>query len=69
MYVIEKLVGFKCERLPKATFARYMYLDDKRLAQVHVAEKLIDGWEIGNRTLHCDGTPSVNMVNIMPPLM
>lgn len=56
-------------RLPKATFARYMYLDNRSLAQVQVAETLIDGWEIENRTLHCDGTSSLNMVTTMPPLM
>ena len=54
--VIEKLVGLECERLPNATFARYMYLEARRLAQIQVAEKLLDGWEIGNRTLHSDGT-------------
>ena len=54
--VLEKLAGLECERLPKATFARYMYLEARQLAQIQVAEKLLDGWELGNRTLHCDGT-------------
>ena len=54
--VIEKLTGLDCGRLPKATFARYMYLEARRLAQIQVAEKLLDGWELGNRTLHSDGT-------------
>ena len=41
--VLEKLAGLECERLPKATFARYMYLEARQLAQIQVAEKLLDG--------------------------
>ena len=40
----------------KATFARYMYLEARRLSQIHVAEQLLDEWDSGNRTLHSDGT-------------
>ena len=54
--VLEKLAGLECERLPKATFARSIYLEARQLAQIQVAEKLVDGWELGNRTLHSDGT-------------
>jgi hypothetical protein len=54
--VIENLAGLECERLPKATFARYMYLEARRLSQIQVAEQLLDEWDSGNRTLHSDGT-------------
>ena len=39
--------GLKCERLPKATFARYMYLiyETRRLAQIQVADTLLTDWE------------------------
>ena len=33
-----------------------MYLEARCLAQIQVAEKLLDGWESGNCTLHSDGT-------------
>ena len=54
--VLENLAGLKCERLPKAIFARYMYLEARRLAQIQVADELLNNWESGNRTLHSDAT-------------
>ena len=33
-----------------------MYLEARRLAQIQVAEEILNGWESGNRTLHSDGT-------------
>lgn len=46
--VLENLGGLQCGRVPKATFARCMYLEARRLAQIQVAEGLLDGWESGN---------------------
>ena len=33
-----------------------MYLEARQLAQIQVAERLLDGWELGYHTLHSDGT-------------
>ena len=54
--VLENLGGLECGRLPKATFSRYMYLEARRLAQIQVAEEILDGWDSENRTLYSDGT-------------
>ena len=51
-YVIDADVG----RLPKATFAKYMLLEARSLAQIQVVDELVDGFDSENRTLHNDGT-------------
>ena len=51
-YVIDADVG----RLPKATFAKYMLLQARSLAQIQVVDELVDGFDSENRTLHSDGT-------------
>ena len=37
--VLLNLTGMTPDRLPKPTFSRYMYLEARRLAQLHVAEE------------------------------
>ena len=32
------------QTIPKATFARYMYLEARQLSEIHVAEQLLDEW-------------------------
>ena len=54
--VIENLGGLQCGRLPKATFARCIYLEARRLAQFQLADEFFDGWDTSNRTLQSDGT-------------
>ena len=52
--VLKELVGVDVERLPKATFAKYMLLEARGLAQIHVASEL--SGESSQNTLHSDGT-------------
>ena len=56
--VLEKIGGISTEhlRLPKKTFAKYMFLEARGMAQAHVAEELLDGWQSQDRTLYSDGT-------------
>ncbi|VDI17302.1 Hypothetical predicted protein [Mytilus galloprovincialis] len=51
--VLEKLGGLKVERLPKKTFAEYMMVEAKALAQIQAAEAMLDS---NFNTLHTDGT-------------
>ena len=44
------------ECLPKATFARLMYTESRRLSQLQVAESLLKDYDSFCRTLHTDGT-------------
>ena len=46
--VLTNLGGVECGRLPKATFSRYMFLEARRLAQIHVAEELLTDWDATN---------------------
>ena len=43
--VLGKIGGITADRLPKETFAKYMYLEARGLAQIQMAEKLLDGCE------------------------
>ena len=52
--VLEKLAKVKVGRLPKVTFTKNMFLEARRLAQIHVASVLSENQ--GNLTLHSDGT-------------
>ena len=54
--VLKELVGIEPERLPQATFAKYMLLEVGALAQIHVATKLVEGEPEACNTLHSDGT-------------
>ncbi|CAC5426130.1 unnamed protein product [Mytilus coruscus] len=51
--VLEKLGGLKVERLPKKTFAEYMMVEAKALAQIQAAEAMLNS---NFNTLHTDGT-------------
>jgi hypothetical protein len=62
--VIENLAGLECERLPKATFVRYMYLEARRLSQIQVAEQLVI-----QVTTPCIVMVLLSMVTTMPHLM
>ena len=44
------------ECFPKATFARLMYTESRRLSQLQVAESLLKDYDSSCRTLHTDGT-------------
>ena len=54
--VLRKLANKECGRLPKPTFAKYMLLEARGLAQLHVASVCEIGWKEGSRTLQSDGT-------------
>ena len=56
--VLEKIGGISTEhlRLPKKTFAKYMFLEAGGMAQIQVAEELPDGWQGQDRMLYSDGT-------------
>ena len=54
--VMEKLGDVDCERLPSATFSKYMLLKARGVSQLQVAHELLDKYEKGNHTLHTDGT-------------
>ena len=41
--VLEKIGGLSVDRLPKATFAKYMYLEARGLAQIQLADELSKG--------------------------
>ena len=44
------------ECLPKATFARLMYTESRRLSQLQVAESLLKDYDSSCKTLHTNGT-------------
>ncbi|XP_066935310.1 reticulocyte-binding protein 2-like [Clytia hemisphaerica] len=53
--VLKQLAGLEIDRLPKATFAKYMLLEARGLAHIHVASVLAD--EPSNcNTMQSDGT-------------
>ena len=58
--VLEKIAGLEVDRLPKATFAKYMYWEARGLAQIQLAQELLSSNEQEkvdeNLTLHSDGT-------------
>ena len=54
--VLEEMAGVTVGRLPKETFARSMYLEARRMAQMQVNEELVDKWDEKSRTLLSDGT-------------
>ena len=54
--VLEEMAGVTVGRLPKETFARSMYLEARRMAQMQVNEELVDKWNEESRTLLSDGT-------------
>ena len=54
--VLTNFTNMNIECLPKATFARLMYTESRRLSQLQVAEELLKDYENSSRTLHTDGT-------------
>ena len=56
--VLKELAGIEVEQLPKTTFANYMLLEARMLAQIQVADELTSADFIINEenTLHSDGT-------------
>ena len=56
--VLEKIGGISTEnlRLPQKTFAKYMFLEARGMAQIQLAEELLNGWQGEDRTLYSDGT-------------
>ena len=54
--VLTNFTNMNIECLPKATFARLMYTESRRLSQPQVAEELLKDYESSSRTLHTDGT-------------
>ena len=53
--VLEKLAGIECDRLPKATFSKYMLIEACGLAQLHIASELVN-CEDDDLVLQSDGT-------------
>ena len=54
--VLTNFTNMNIECLPKATFARPMYTESRRLSQLQVAESLLKDYDSSCRTLHTDGT-------------
>ena len=54
--VLKKLANKECGRLPKTTFGKYILLEARGLAQLHVASVCKTGWEERSQTLQSDGT-------------
>ena len=54
--VLTNFTNMNIECLPKATFARLMYTESRRLSQLQVAESLLKDYDSSCRTLHTDGT-------------
>ena len=52
--VLNKIARLEVDRLPKATFAKYMALEVRGLAQYHIASEL--SGDCQNITLDSDGT-------------
>ena len=53
--VLEKLAGVECERLPKATFSKYMLIETRGLAELQIAAELAN-CEDNDLVLQSDGT-------------
>ena len=54
--VLTNFTNMNIECLPKATFARPMHTESRRLSQLQVAESLLKDYDSSCRTLHTDGT-------------
>ena len=54
--VLTNFTNMNVESLPKATFARVMYTESRRLSQLQVAESLLKDYDSYCRTLHTNGT-------------
>ena len=54
--VLKNFTKLDVESLPKATFSRLMFLEARRISQIHVAECLTDNFDSARNTLHTDGT-------------
>ncbi len=54
--VLKNIAGIEVDRLPKATFSKYMLLEARSLSQMQVADELMKNWDNENKTLHSDGT-------------
>ena len=56
--VLKELVGIEVNKLPKTTFANYMLLEARMVAQIQVADELtrVDFSINADSTLHSDGT-------------
>ena len=54
--VLTQLGGIEVGKLPKSTFAKYMVVEARALAQIKVAEQLLENWHTESRTLHSDQT-------------
>ena len=54
--ILTNFTNMNIECLPKATFARLMYTESRRLSQLQVAESLLKDYDSSCRTLHTDGT-------------
>ena len=53
--VLEKLAGIECDRLPKATFSKYILIEAHGLAQLQIATELAN-CEDNDLVLQSDGT-------------
>ena len=54
--VLTNFTNMNIKRLTKATFARLMYTESRRLSQLQVAESLLKDYDSSCRTLHTNGT-------------
>ena len=54
--VLKNIVGVDVKCLPGSTFAKLMFIEARRLAQIQVAETLIEDFDQQAHTLHSDGT-------------
>ena len=53
---LTNFTNMNIECLPKATLARLLYTESRRLRQLQVAESLFKDYDSSCRTLHTDGT-------------
>ena len=58
--VLEKLAGVTVEKLPKPTFAKYMLLEARGLAQIHVASELVGESSFLNSTFLDENNNNTN---------
>ena len=54
--VLTNFTNMDTECLPKATLARLMYTESRRLSQRHVAQSLFKDYDSSSKTLHADDT-------------
>ena len=54
--VLKNIANFDVECLPSSTFARLMFLEARRIAQIQVAESLVYNYDNQCHTLYSDGT-------------